>query len=88
MRIKDGFLLRCIGKQYFVVPTGVHAKNFNGAIELNEVAACIWKQLQTDVSKEQIIAAIVSEFRVTREEVASDVDEFIEQLSMLDLLVD
>ena len=88
MKIVDGFLLRHIGKQYFVVPTGANAKNINGAIELNEVAACIWEQLQTNVSREHIIATIVSEFRESQEEVTSDVDEFLEQLRILDLLID
>lgn len=88
MRIKEGFLLRRIGSQHFVVPTGENAKKVNGAIELNEVAACIWRQLQTDVSKSQIVSSIVAEFNVTQEEVTSDVDEFIEQLRILDWLID
>lgn len=39
MRVKDGFILRKVGRQFVVAATGEASKNFNGMLRLNEEAA-------------------------------------------------
>ena len=39
MKVKNGFILRKVGKQFVVAATGEASKNFNGMIRLNEEAA-------------------------------------------------
>ena len=39
MKVKNGFILRKVGKQYVVAATGEASRNFTGMIRLNEEAA-------------------------------------------------
>ena len=39
MKVKDGFILRKVGRQYVVAATGEASRNFNGMMRLNEEAA-------------------------------------------------
>ena len=43
MRIKEGFMLREVLGETVAVPTGAAAAEFNGMINLNEVAAFLGK---------------------------------------------
>lgn len=86
MKLKNEMLLREVAGEIVAIPVGKTALNFNGMICLNEVGAEIWKGLQEEQSKEEILERILQEFEVSREEAAADLEEFLQQLRHNDLL--
>ena len=46
MRIKEGFRMRRLCKEYIVTAEGVERINFNRMIVLNESAAYLWQQFE------------------------------------------
>lgn len=86
MKLKNEMLLREVAGEIIAIPVGKTALNFNGMICLNEVSAEIWKGLQEEQSKEEILERILQEFEVSREEAAADLEEFLQQLRQNDLL--
>ena len=55
MKIKSGFVLRDVAGKTFVVATGELSKTFKGMITLNETGKYIWKLLENEITKEEII---------------------------------
>lgn len=55
MRIKDDFMLRNIADEWIVVPRGSHALTFSGLVMLNESGAFLWKCMQNEVTKSQLV---------------------------------
>lgn len=80
MKIKKGFVVRDIAGKSVVIALGEASKSFKGMIELNGVARVIWDLLAEGKESNEIVDAIVAEYDVDRETVASDVDRFINQL--------
>lgn len=80
MKIKKGFVVRDIAGKSVVIALGEASKSFKGMIELNGVARVIWDLLAEGKESNEIVDAIVAEYDVDRETVASDVDRFIDQL--------
>lgn len=88
MKLKGTFVLRQIMGEALAIPTGDALLNFNGMICLNEVGEEIWKGLQAEKSREEILRGILDEFDVTPEEAAADLDGFLRMLKENDLLED
>lgn len=86
MKIHGEYILREVVGEYVLVPVGDTALQFNGIISLNEVGACIWKQLQQNRSEEEILSAVLEEFDVSEEEAKQDLDEFLQRLQDAKLL--
>lgn len=81
MKIEKEFILREIAGDYVIVPTGQTALEFNGLITVNELGAFIWKQLQQDITEEELIQAILEEYEVDQETARHDVKEFLNKLT-------
>lgn len=88
MKLKGEFVLREVAGETIVIPVGNTALNFNGMICINSVSAEIWKGLQKERTKEEILDSILQEFDVTREEATADLDVFLHQLRENNLLED
>ena len=86
MKLKEEMILREVAGEIIAIPVGKTALKFNGMICLNEVSAEIWKGLQEEKSKEEILERILQEFDVSREEAAADLEEFLQQLRQNNLL--
>lgn len=86
MRIKDGFILRSIADEWVVVPTGERALRTQGAMILNDVAAFIWRQLQSSVQYETVLSAILNDYDIGRDDAKQDLDTFLRRLSEMDAL--
>ena len=87
MKVKQGFILRKVGKQYVVAATGEASKNFNGMIRLNEEAAFAFELLQKGISEEELVAALVEKYASEENETRSDVAHFLSGLKEADALV-
>lgn len=87
MKIKEGFILRKVGRQYVVAATGEASKNFNGMIRLNAEAAYAFELVQKGITEEALIAALVEKYSAGLEEVKADVAMFLAKLKEADALV-
>lgn len=88
MKLKGEFVLREVAGEIIVIPVGKTALNFNGMICINGVSAEIWKGLQEEKTKEEILENILQEFDVSREEARADLDVFLHQLREDNMLED
>ncbi len=64
MKLKTGFMLREIAGQWIVVPLGQRTVEFNAIMNLSETGAMIWKGLEQNLSKEEIIKNLTVEYEV------------------------
>ena len=87
MKVKDGFILRKVGRQFVVAATGEASKNFNGMIRLNDEAAFAFGLLQEGISEEELVAALVEKYGGNEAEVRVDVANFLAKLGEADALV-
>ncbi len=80
MKIKSDYKLRKVANEYVVVAVGRELSRFNGMISLNETGAFLWKLLEQEISKEDVVERLCQEFQVTNEKAAYDVNVFVEKL--------
>lgn len=81
MKIKKGFVLRVVGGDHVVVPVGEMSKNFHGMINLNETGAFLWRFFSEEHTVEEAIDALCKEYEADREQVAADVNRFVDVLT-------
>lgn len=86
MKVKNGFMLREVTSNFFVVPVGQTAVEFNGIITLSETGAFLWKQLAMEASSESMIVSLLDAYDISREIAEKDTLEFIESVRNADLL--
>lgn len=86
MKVKKNFMLRQVAGHYIVVPVGVASLEFNGVITLNETGAFMWKSLEEEIAKADLIRKVMDEYDVDEAQVITDVDNFIEKLKNNSLL--
>ena len=87
MKVKNGFILRKVGKQFVVAATGEASKNFNGMIRLNDEAAFAFGLLQGGITEDGLVAALVEKYGGNEVEIRADVAHFLEKLKEADALV-
>lgn len=87
MKIKEGFILRKVGRQYIVAATGEASKNFNGMMRLNEEAAFAFGLLQKGTTEEELANALMEKYSGEEAEIRADVTAFLEKLREADALV-
>lgn len=86
MKIKEGFILRDVMDEHIVMPTGDNIAKFEGAVVLNEVSAFIYKLLEHPMCREDLLAAIVSEYDVDEATAAEDLDALLNKLAKMGVL--
>ena len=79
MKIKDGFMLRTVADSTVVVPYS-EAVDFNGMITLNRTGAFIWKQLQTETTRDELSALLIKEYSSDEATADAGADSFIKRL--------
>lgn len=87
MKIKENYMLRKVADCFVVVPIGAAVAEFNGMINLNEVGAFLWRQLESDTTPEAVLAAMLEEYEVDEAVAKADLDKFINELKEADLIV-
>lgn len=80
MKIKDGLKLKEIAGEYIVIPLGSLSEKMNVTITLNETGKDIWKSLEENKSKEEIVKLILEKYDVSEEKAQQDVQNFINQM--------
>ena len=78
MRARKDFIMRDVLDEHMLIPTSGNINEFNGAIAFNDVAAFIWQQLQNSCSREDLVTAVLGEFKVDRDTAQKDIDALLE----------
>ena len=86
MKLRNDYLLTPMGEDYVLVPIGQAAEKFHGIAKLNETAAFIVRQLQTENDADKIVDAMAAEYEGTREQIAAGVEKTLEQLRSIGAL--
>lgn len=86
MKIKGEFILREIVGETILVPVGNTALEYNGMIVVNETGAFIWKALEKNMKKEDILSGMTETYEVTTEEAAADLEEFLNNMLQAGIL--
>lgn len=86
MRIKKEYQIRNVMDEFIVMPTGAEMKNFEGAIVLSKTAAFVWKKLEDNVSKSELVDAVLAEYEVDEETAEKEVAELLEKLNGFKIL--
>lgn len=86
MKVTKEFVIRSIMDEYVIVPVGESAEQFGGIISTNSTGAFLWDKVQSDITREELISALLDEFDVSEADAESDVDLFIEELTKQKIL--
>lgn len=88
MKIRKGFTLRSLGKEFILVPEGLEAVDFTRMISMNETAAFLWKALEDkEFDNETMIQLLIDEYDVSRDVAEKDVDSFLQTLKKADVVL-
>lgn len=88
MKANDQFILRTIAGEHLLIPVGEAALSVKGMIALSESGVLIYEKLKGGCTKDELIAALTSEYEVSEEEAARDTDAFLDQMRQLNMLVE
>lgn len=80
MKIHKEFVLREIGGEYVIIPTGKTLLTFKGLITVNEVGADLWKMLQSEVTFDDLLRGILDTYDVDEETAREDIQEFLDTM--------
>ena len=87
MKIKNGFILRKVGKQYVAAATGEASRNFNGMLRMNDEGAYAFELLKNDITEQALLSALLEKFGGDEAETGSGLALFLERLREADALV-
>ena len=88
MHIPKGFHIRQILDETIAVPSGEVSKRFSGIVSLNEVGTFLFEQLQTEQTRESLVASLLDSYEVDKETAQEDVDAFLDRLRSAGLLIE
>ena len=80
MKIKDDFYMKEVAGLSIVVSTGDTAEDMNSMIKLNETATVLWRQLENETTKAELIKKLTQEYDVDYKRASQSIDNFISKL--------
>ena len=86
MRVRDDFILRTIAQEQLLIPTGEAALSVKGLIALSESGSFLYKKLQNECTREDLISALTQEYDVPASVAGEDIDAFLDQMRKLHML--
>ena len=87
MKLNENYVLRQIAEEYILVPvTGDF--DFNGIIALNEVGKDIYDLIPQVTDEAELVDRLFDIFDAPKQELATDVSEFLGQLRKEKILLD
>ena len=86
MKIKQGFVLKSIADSHIVVPLGSQVVDFSSIIKLTDTGAFLWSKLSSDITSDELVSALTTEYDVDIATATRDVNAFITKLRDADLL--
>ena len=86
MKAKKGFVLRNIAGDNVLMPTDENISKFNGVLLMNEAAAFVWEKLNSSISRQELLTAILDEYEIDEKTASSDLDALLEKLKKHDVI--
>ncbi len=86
MKIKSGYVLHSMGKEYVVVAVEERTKEFCGMIRLNATGAFLWEQMEKECTEDSLVQALMEKYDVTKELAEEGVASFLAQISKADVV--
>ena len=86
VKAKPGFVLRKVAGEYMLMPTDRNIGVYKGAVLFNGVSAFIWEKMQKDVSRDELLSAVLNEFDTDGDTAAKDLDALLEKLDKMELI--
>ena len=80
LKLKEGFILRQIGGDTMVIPSGDEL-DLNMMITLNESGAFLWERLQEGTTEEALLEATMAAYNAEEAEAKAYITEFVEKLN-------
>ena len=80
MKVKNGFKLRPLGREFILVGESVEQVNFNKMITMNETAAYLWQKVADgkDFDAPMLAGYLTEEYEVSDEQALKDAQMTIE----------
>ena len=79
MKIKKGYRLRQLGKEYILVAEGLDVLDVNMMVSMNATAAFLWNAVEDkEFDAETLVQLLVDEYDVDRETAENDVKTLID----------
>ena len=80
MRIKNGFELRSVCGETFVVAYGIENINFDKVVSLNATAAYLWRAVEgSDFTAQTLAELLCQEYEVEAGQAASDAKALLDE---------
>lgn len=82
MKTNKNYILRSIAGEHILIPTGPAAAEFNGMINLSDVAAFVWNHLDKATDLNDLVRMVVDEYEVDEATARADVQRFLDSLAV------
>ena len=86
MKAKQGFILRNVVEEHILMPIDENIGIYKGAVLLNSTSAFVWEKLQQDISRDDLLSAILEEFDIDEATAEKDLDQLLEKLDQMNLI--
>lgn len=80
LKLKDGFILRQIGGDTMVIPSGEEL-DLNMMITLNDTGKFLWERLQEGTTEQALLDAVLAEYDAQEADARKYIAEFVEKLN-------
>lgn len=89
MKIKKGYRLRQLGKEYILVAEGLDVVDANTMVSMNATAAFLWNAVEDKAfDDDTLVQLLVDEYDVDRETAEKDVKALLETWNKADAIED
>lgn len=86
MKVSECFSLMNIAGENVVLPMGEKNLDFKGIITLNNSGAFLWKQLEKDTTKKELLQAMLQEYEIDEVTAMTDLEKFLDILESSEVL--
>ena len=87
MKIRKGFRLRPLGKEYILVAEGLEVLDANTIVSMNATAAFLWEAVEDkEFDAETLVQLLLDEYDVDRETAEKDVKALLQTWNKADAI--
>lgn len=80
MKIREDLVLRKVGDTWAVFPIADGLKEYGNIMKLNETGAFLWKLLCNEISKEELVEALIKEYEIDKKTAEGTVEQYLVKL--------
>ena len=80
MKLRYNFVVQQVADDYVAVAVGEDASNFGGLVRMNKTGAFLFELLKKDMTREELLAAMVEKYDADEEILQRNLDAFLEKL--------